>query len=140
MYRQFIWTEEHSVGVAEFDEQHKHFFDICNDLFDLAIGATFSKEAMLVKVAQLGSYANYHLFTEEELFEKIKYPGSAEHTKEHDMFRAKVRDFIDRSRDDTTDLQKLSREVAEFAAGWLFDHILFMDKKYTKFFNEHGIK
>jgi hemerythrin len=140
MHKEFVWTEEYSVGVAEFDEQHKHFFDICNDLFELANGTSFSKDAVLIKISQMGSYANYHLYAEEELFAKIKYPGVAEHVQEHDMFRTSVLDFVNRSRDGSTDLQKLSREVSEFAARWLFDHILFMDKKYSKFFNEHGIK
>jgi hemerythrin len=41
--------------------------------------------------------------------------------------------------DPKSDLAKLVDEVAAYSIYWLSNHILLMDKKYTVFFEEHGI-
>ncbi len=31
----FVWTNEYSLGVGVIDDQHKHFFEIVNQIYDL---------------------------------------------------------------------------------------------------------
>ena len=138
--KKFCWTEEFSVNVKEIDEQHQEFIRIANSLIDLADSEIFNKEEALIKTGQLGSYAFYHLEAEEEMFAKTGYPEADEHVRIHNMFREKVNEFMNQIRDDKSDKKILSKEMAIFAGSWLLNHILGIDKKYTKFFNEHGLK
>jgi hemerythrin len=141
MNKKFIWTEEeYGVGVEEFDKQHEVFFDVCNELFELADTKDPSRAEMLAMIGELESYSNYHLFAEEELFAKTKYEGSAEHIEEHDEFRKRIKEFADHAREEHSDIKKIVNDFAEYAGEWLCGHILVLDKAYTKFFNEHGIK
>ena len=71
MKEKIIWTQEYSVNVAEFDEQHKEFINICNGLIELTEKEEFTKEEALSGVMKLGDYASYHLGSEEALFTKI---------------------------------------------------------------------
>jgi hemerythrin len=34
---------------------------------------------------------------------------------------------------------KLAETAAAYSIGWLSNHILILDKKYTVFFEEHGV-
>jgi hemerythrin len=38
------------------------------------------------------------------------------------------------------ELQALAKELASYAIYWLSHHILLVDKKYTHYFQEHGIQ
>lgn len=139
MEKIFVWTEEYSVHVAEIDEQHRHFISICNDLVELAGRQSFTNEEALRSVSRLGDYAFYHLAFEEELFVKTNYPEGPAHTVSHDTFRVKARQVINEARKETIDRQVL-KDIADFAVNWLLGHILHTDKKYSDYFNQHGIK
>ena len=140
MSNKFVWTDEYSVGVVEIDEQHKKFLDICNSLLELEEGESFTSEEALEKVEELSHYAVYHLSTEERDFEIAKYPGALEHIGVHDKFRIKVKYFENQIKDPTQDKKAILKEMAEFTGGWLMNHILKMDKKYSECFHEHGIE
>ncbi len=140
MSKRFTWTQEYSVGVEEFDNQHKEWVKICNELLDLSEKEAFTNEEALIQISRLGNYAHYHLGTEEELFIEIKYPDAPAHVAAHNHFRDKVQEFINQIRDPKVDSRKVLNEMATFTVEWLFDHILVVDKEYTKFFNEHGVK
>jgi hemerythrin-like metal-binding protein len=140
MNKRFVWTQQYSVNVEEIDDQHKEFINICNSLFDLAESDSFTDEEALTKVGQLGSYAIYHLSTEEDLFIKTNYPDAVKHKAFHDEFRQKSIEFEKRIRDRAEDKKKVTVEIAEFVGSWLLNHILVVDKQYSKYFNEHGVK
>ncbi|MFH2018876.1 MAG: bacteriohemerythrin [bacterium] len=139
MSKKFVWTKKYSVNVAEIDEQHKEFIRICNGLINLADSASFTEEKALIKVLRLGDYASYHLGTEEELFIKTKYPDASPHVKVHNQFRKTIKDFINQVRDKSIDTKQTIKEAADFSGNWLLNHILIIDKKYSKWFNDHGI-
>jgi len=140
MNKKFVWTPEYSVNVAEIDEQHKEFIKIVNDLLDLGDKESFTDEEALAKVSKLGDYAFYHLSTEEDLFATTNYPDAPEHVAVHDKFRQQVKDFENEIRDKNNDKKISLGRIAVFAGNWLLNHILIMDKKYSEFFNEKGIK
>lgn len=140
MKEKLTWTNKYSVNVAEIDEQHKEFFNILNSLFDLKNQESFTDEEAVMKVAQLADYASYHLETEEDLFLTTGYAETEEHINAHNLFREKAKDFINQIRDKNEDKKEVLREVVDFSGDWLMHHILITDKKYSKFFNEKGIK
>ena len=138
----FIWDEKYSVGLSSLDKQHKRFFEIGNNLIDLAEKPEPTHNELLSMIKELEDYAFYHLKTEEELFEKFQYPESQTHIEAHEQYRDKVKHYlaIVSAESPSSDLRKLAEEIASYSIYWLTNHILIMDKEYTAFFLEHGVK
>jgi hemerythrin len=135
----FVWSDEYSVGVAIVDEQHKHFFDIANLLYDSAASGKTSPENALALAIEMSDYALYHLNTEEGYFKKFSYADAAIHTSAHGAFRAKMVDYLARVRGGEEDLNVLVREIADYSGNWLKSHILVMDKRFGGYFRDHGL-
>jgi len=140
MLNKFIWKDEYGVGIQLIDEQHKHFFEIVNKILDLADNKFSAKEELSAIINELGNYAMYHLGTEEEYFDIFKYPDAVIHIDRHNKYREIIKKYMDRVQNEKNDVKKLTEEVASYSGSWLSNHILEVDKKYTKFFNEHGLK
>ena len=81
-------------------------------------------------------YTDTHFKQEEQYFDKLGYPGTANHKKEHADFVKKVSDFRDGFEEGKA---SLTIEVMNFLSDWLRYHIKGTDKKYSQFFNEKGI-
>ncbi len=135
----FIWTEEYSVGIKTIDEQHRRFFEIANSIIDLG-EKNVSKEELLAALGQLGDYALYHLGTEEKYFDEFHYSEAARHVAIHNQYREKIKNYLDATRNEKANIKELAKEIASYSGDWLSHHILIMDKQYTKFFIEHGLK
>lgn len=136
----YIWTEKYSVGVAEIDKQHQHFFEIANDVMEIAEKKDVPLGELLFKVTNLSNYAVYHLLTEENIFARYNYPDAAEHIAAHNAYRGKMKQFISEVEREGADTKALAIKIAEFAGDWLMNHILVMDQKYASFMREAGIK
>jgi hemerythrin-like metal-binding protein len=130
----FIWKPEYSVGVMEFDADHKKLTDILSRLYN---GVWDEKNSIPRAFGEFSDYILEHFAHEEELMAKLNYPKYGEHKKEHDRCLASVRAYqsrLDRG-------EKLDPvEVCRFFQNWLEKHTTGMDKKYTSFFNARGIK
>lgn len=136
----FTWTPKYSVGIKSIDEQHQHFFSVANLLVETALNDAAANEEVIALIGSLGDYAFYHLKTEEDYFDKFKYPEAAEHINEHDKYREQVKSYLDLIRDEKADIKKIGKEAAIFSGNWLYHHILLVDTKYTKFFIEKGLE
>ncbi len=136
----FIWKEEYSVEIPSIDEQHKHFFEITNKIIDLIENPIVARENLLLAAAELGDYALYHLKTEEGYFDKFAYRDAPQHVAAHNLYREKVAYYVKAAGAPETDAKQLAGEMAEHSISWLSGHILIFDKKYTVFFEQHGIQ
>ncbi|OGG42839.1 hypothetical protein A3G50_00525 [Candidatus Jorgensenbacteria bacterium RIFCSPLOWO2_12_FULL_42_11] len=136
----FVWDDNYSVEVAEIDEQHKHYFEITNSIYDLLSESPISADGLTVKITELGNYAFYHLSTEEKYFKQFNYEDAESHIQEHNDFRQKITDYINQARNPDTETENLANEVASFAKDWLSRHIPQFDKKYIKCFHEHDLR
>ncbi|MFA5083782.1 MAG: bacteriohemerythrin [Candidatus Paceibacterota bacterium] len=134
-----IWTEEYSVGIQEIDEQHKHFFGIVNSVLDLT-GETPTKEEIFEVLEKLGDYAFYHFSTEERFFDKFHYPSAVGHIAAHNQYRETIKKYFDEIRSEGADVPELARKIALSSGNWLIGHILEVDRKYTIYFHEQGLK
>ncbi|MFA6521917.1 MAG: bacteriohemerythrin [Candidatus Gracilibacteria bacterium] len=136
----FIWTKEYSVGIELIDNQHKHFFEITNNILDYADQKDLSNRNEIVNlINDLGNYALYHLSTEEEYFDKFKYPDAPAHIEAHNNFKKTAKALFDEVIKADTNIKATAQKAALFAGSWLFQHILSMDKKYSQFFIDHGL-
>lgn len=128
------WTKEMSVGVREIDAQHQYFVGMLNELYQAYYFHTKLNLAEAIK--KLVDYANLHFKTEEKYFDLYQFEGAAEHKLVHQELLAKVAEFVARFEKGETDIVG---QLVEFLENWLTDHLIVMDKKYTRCFNEHGL-
>jgi hemerythrin-like metal-binding protein len=129
------WQSGYSVGVKAIDEQHKNFVKIMSELYKSLIAGD-SEKSIVMTLDKLIDYSIYHFGTEEKYFKKYKYPYAKEHIKEHKSLIAKLGEFQE---SDSDDMSKLGFEILDYLEDWLVGHILHSDKKYEKWFNDHGL-
>jgi hemerythrin-like metal-binding protein len=136
----FIWTSDYNLDIEIIDEQHQHFFEIVNKLYDLLEQKKTDRKILILAVEELVNYAFYHLSTEEKYFNQFSYADIGNHMKYHTMFREKANDYAARVKNvDDIVLPDLLLEIADFSKNWLSQHILIADKMYAPLFKEHGL-
>lgn len=134
-----FWDDsKYSVHVWLIDGQHKHFFEICNEAFDLLENDYKNEFAILAVITELIEYAKYHFTTEEHYFEEFNYIHTNEHFEQHNMFREKANSYLKKLKAGTS--RALATEIATFARNWLLIHIAKYDREYSPLFNAHGLK
>lgn len=130
------WNDSLSVGVVEIDNQHKKLIGMLNDL-SVAMKARKGNEVLGKIISDLVTYTKTHFTVEENYFAKFGYPEAAEHKKEHASFIQEITKF---KADFESGKISISIDVMKLLSGWLQKHIKGTDQKYTKFFNDNGIK
>lgn len=133
----FVWQDIYSLGIEEIDDQHKHFFELVNKIYDALLDGEKKDTNWVVIIGELCNYALYHFSTEETYVLKFQCEGIEHHIKLHDSFRQKTKEFMSRV-SECTDFKDLALEVADYARDWLTNHILAIDKSYIECFHAHG--
>ena len=77
------WNDKLSVGVAQFDNEHKKLVAMVNELFD-AVQGGHGKEALGKILDGLIAYTKTHFANEERYFQQHGYADYAQHKAEHD--------------------------------------------------------
>jgi len=129
------WDESLSVDVRVIDAQHRTLIMNLNELGDAMLQGKASS-MLKTLLAKLVGYTQMHFSTEERYMGQWSYIGLATHKAEHDAFVKKVAEF---QKSYEAGKQLLSIEVLTFLKNWVANHIQVTDKKYSKFFNEHGL-
>ena len=130
------WDDSYSVSVVEIDNQHKKLVAIINELHDSMMKGSV-KGVLDSTLKELIGYAGTHFKTEEKYFDEYGYAEAAAHKKEHSDFTRKVAGF---KKEFEGGRMGLSIEVMSFLSDWLKNHIKTVDKKYSRFFNEKGLR
>lgn len=130
------WEEKYTLDVQEIDEQHERLFLLFNELDD-SIEHQKGNQVLMNQLNDLINYTRLHFTTEEKLMQQFSYVGYLEHKRVHD-------DLMDEALDLKEKFGKgqieLSGTVSNFLTGWLTEHILDMDKKYSALFKSNGIR
>ena len=124
--KRFEWKPEYSVGNDAIDADHKGLFVLVQELENADMTGGFIDNIL----QRLEDYAAGHFAREEELMQKVGYPGFDEHVKEHRAFVEWL-----------GTVQKTYRRAAEspfligdmvnaFLENWLVEHILEEDMRY----------
>ncbi len=122
---QLKWTEEHSIGIESLDFEHRDLFNRINELLkDLA--SQRDKEEAEEFLGEIHARMEAHFALEEQFMKEKKYPGYADHKREHDKF---LDDFVDAMTQFENDpgvphIDALETEVKR----WIVDHVLHSDK------------
>jgi hemerythrin len=130
------WNDSLSVDVAEIDQQHKKLIALINELND-AMSVGKGKDVLQKIANDLVAYTATHFRTEERYFAQFEYPDTFNHRREHVEFVKKVAGYKEGIERGTP---VLTTEVMKFLSDWLKKHIMVTDKKYSRFFNEKGLR
>lgn len=121
------WTDDLTVGVNEFDNQHKILIDKINILVDGIENENV--EHNLHNFDDLAAFVVKHFEEEEEFMLKMDYPGYKTHKAIHGDLLKKVSEFKVNIQNDSLDKTKF----VQFLKFWLVSHIKGIDAKYGEF-------
>jgi hemerythrin len=124
----FVWKESFNIGISNIDEQHRSIVDKINELHDSHGNAERGTVAGII--ADLTRYTIDHFTLEEQMFDRVSYPGSQAHRRQHELFREKLADLgndFDKGR------SGVAGETLQFLKEWFMDHILNEDMKYKPY-------
>lgn len=125
------WQESYSVGVSEFDEHHRHIFDLLNVAYTACM-ENRQKDVLSKVIAEMAEYVCYHFTAEERQMEEHSYAGLAAHREEHMMFTRKVAELRKRLATDNDECTIDLLDLAQFLMTWLGHHILEVDMQYRQ--------
>ena len=134
--KNFEWIPDYSVNVKLIDDQHKYFISLLNEAYGF-VAEKRSSEDILNILGKIHDYAVLHFKTEEEYFDKFDFAGTAEHKAAHKGLLSQLDKLI--AKKDSTDVYTFGAELLDFLEDWLVHHLDYMDKKYVKCFNDHGL-
>jgi len=129
------WNDSYSVCIRAFDEQHRHLFDLLNQLHD-AMKAGMSNTVLGPVLQELVRYVATHFEAEEGIMRQHRYPMLSEHRKQHQELAAQVADFEHKYRAGTV---LLGLPLMEFLRSWLTHHILESDQRYSGYLRSCGV-
>lgn len=125
------WSEKYALGIDFIDEQHKEWFRIANDAYDLLKNEFYDDkyDKVVALIRELQRYSAFHFETEEKYLLEIEYKKFFSHKMVHNEFIQKLNE-IDLEKMDE-DQEEYLISIIEFILEWIENHILKIDKQYT---------
>ncbi|MDR0598889.1 MAG: bacteriohemerythrin [Treponema sp.] len=129
------WEDKYAVGIPLIDGQHKELIEHTNKLYQgCMVGDEEAKKAYFMKaVKSVVDYVNYHFSAEEKMLENIKYPGLAEHKKQHESF---VKKLLDDVKGYEEGWKFAPNSFVRFLRDWILSHIAMEDTKYARYIQD----
>lgn len=124
-----VWDESYSVNNAELDAQHRKWVEIINDfLASLEKNGGDSADIEGEILATMLHYARQHFMAEEKYMREIGFPETVAHIRIHNEFYGQVSASLLAAESGG---RVLAADLLRFLRGWLLEHILNEDKKYS---------
>jgi hemerythrin len=127
--KMIYWKEEYRIGINHIDEQHKRWFLIAEEVYNL-----FNQDTNIDKtnkimaiMSELKDYTIYHFNFEESYMKEIDYKNYNRHKEAHARFIDKINSVNIYELGD--DLNEHIQELLEYMIKWLYLHILNTDRE-----------
>ena len=117
------------------DDQHGILMDALDELRE-AMEHGGGREQMSELLDRLIEFTRMHFWSEEQLMEQTGFPGLAEYRAEHHCMLAQILQSAHRVQYGEG---VQMRPLLGFLRDWYFEHIEAMDRKYGRWFNDHGV-
>ena len=114
----FQWRQQYAVNVEEIDHEHQGLFAAAERMHQ-AMLAGLGKQVLQDLLAKLVSYTCVHFAHEEQLMERVGYPGLNEHRAQHLDLRSRLELLRKRA---AAGEVTMTIEVAQFLIEWLKQH------------------
>ncbi len=127
------WTERFSVNIEAIDKQHKNIIQFTNQLVD-AVKKGSSEDEILKIFRLLKEYSERHFKFEEDYIRENAAQLLEEQQFDHKRFMNTVNELYDQYHNEGNDVHL---KLLGFLLGWIYEHILYVDKKIPKAVNLH---
>lgn len=124
------WDDSLLTGNALVDMQHQRLFERVSDLVRSCENGS-STEQLQDMLEFLSNYVIRYFTDEEALQLEYGYPDYERHRQQHEDFKLKVRELVNRFSDGGSS-EELSRDVNRTLVRWLVQHIQSQDKKIVE--------
>lgn len=131
-----IWNDSrHTLGIASIDQQHRSLMDLIN-LLGKALSNGYRHEDALELMDRIIRFVAEHFSHEEELMKQHGFPGSEQHTAEHEKLLRAAATLM-------SAITPSDPERAILAAAFLTDcaefHILQEDQALARYLLDKGL-
>jgi hemerythrin len=133
--RVFTWREEFSVHIHAMDNHHKKLFKTANALFN-SIERSKARPVIEKALNFLVKYSEVHFMAEETLMKEYDFPEYDSHVKKHVHMTEQVLEFQKSLNNNEIEIDMT---FVDFFKGWIINHILAEDRKYTRYLNDKGV-
>ncbi len=124
-----VWNDNYSVGNRELDDHHKAIVSIINDLY-VAIQEKSARARLNEILDRLSEYTESHFRREEELMDKLQYPGTPHQKSLHTQMVQKTNSL----RKSSACLKdEVARDALSFLKDWWLHHIVALDSQYKPY-------
>jgi hemerythrin len=124
------WNDSYSIGEAEIDRQHQHFFDLAN-----AFMAAEGKVELIGSAMAIYKHTREHFGYEEALMRKLNYPGRQAHVEWHDGMIARLNTLSLAIQADRVNKQ----DLVELSEDWALNHIPVHDAELSQYLTGHPV-
>ena len=119
------WSEKYATHVDSVDKQHQTIIEEINHLLDLMRqGKARTEIGSLIDF--LDEYTKNHFADEERIMAKYNCPVAEENKQQHAIFLAKIAQFKDALKDDSSSTM-VTLDVKKELMDWLINHIVKID-------------
>ncbi len=124
------WRDSYSVGVEQFDNEHKILVELVNEMF-IVVRDKKSMDHLATAINKLIEYTQKHFSSEEEALAQVNYPDLSNHK---DMHGKLINDVLKhKNRIENNDRQERT-DFYHFLRNWLLTHIVEEDMLYKDYF------
>ena len=131
-----VWTPALSVGIVDFDTEHKKLLGMFNDLFAAVESGGESKQLGNL-IDKIIDYTNHHFANEEFYLTKYGYPQLEQHLAQHRKLTTEALDI--QKRYNAAPAAFPIMDVFMFFRTGLIRHFYNVDPLYTSFLKSHGM-
>ena len=129
---QAIFDDSLKTGNELIDGQHKELIDKINNLVTCCKEGGGKLQAIKM-LDYLADYTDFHFSAEEELQEKVSFPGIAEHKQKHAEFKQAVAELHEMLAEEEGPTDAFVEAVNKNVIEWLYVHIKGFDRAVADF-------
>ena len=122
----YQFTDDCLIGVDQIDNEHRRLFELVNEVANLLMRNDINRSDVNAILMELDEYAVLHFKHEEEYMKEINDPELPRQKEMHQAFVTKLKE-IERLDIESKDDKETLKNIVEFAARWLFSHIISSD-------------
>ena len=126
-----VWDEKYATGIDLIDSQHKELFSLTNELFRACMGSDEElKDVFKETMERMVAYVRFHFGAEQQMLQRVNYPGYPEHKKQHDIL---IRDILEAVNEYNKGEKFVPNQFVRTMRDWILSHIAVSDKQYVVF-------
>jgi len=122
----YQFTDDCLIGVDQIDNEHRRLFELVNEVANLLMRNDINRSDVNAVLMELDEYAVLHFRHEEEYMQEINDPELPRQKEMHQAFVSKLKE-IEQLDVQSNDDKETLKNIVEFAARWLFSHIISSD-------------